>query len=753
MGYGGPKKEPPVIFAAADRADEVRAYLPKKPGDYGSFAVYQGGRKLAGTSKRGTEDSELIISLEEEITDVSKPYILRDEGGNYRDGPVIMRGILDGFYYGGGDLGLTYRPGGSVFKLWAPTAASVSAALYDDEGNYGPDGRVRDRETNKLYPMEKDPQTGLWSLAVPGDLEGAYYLYRLEFAEGVNPLGQRVTYAVDPYAAAVSANGQRTAILNLGAANPPGWKPAGTPSSKPPFSAMQDAVLYELHVRDFSIDENSGMKNRGKFLAFTERGTKNSAGSPTGVDHLVRLGITHVHLLPSFDFASVNELTVDDPASKDPKFNWGYDPQNYNVPEGSYSTDPRNPRARITEFKQMVQALHDAGIRVVMDVVYNHTVQNGAGPFDEVVPLYYYRTTETGARANGSGCGNEVASERPMVRKYIVDSVMYWAREYNIDGFRFDLMGLIDTPTMARLTEELRSKIDPGIIIYGEPWQAGGSILPEELQTLIGAQKGLGIAVFNDRFRGAIKGGSDDNTGGFASGEPGQEEGIVRGLRGSVEDFTGRASESVNYVTAHDNLNLWDKMALSLGAADLAARPYGSLDPGKDPRENDAVRAVLLANGIVFSSQGIPFFQAGDEFLRSKYGDRNSYASPDSVNMIRWENASLYSSIVDYYAGLIKLRREHPAFRMDRKEDIEGHIEILRKSGGLVSFLLKENPGGDPWRTLFAAYNGSREAARLDLPPGRWYEVVNSRRAGTETLGEPDGAVVLPPLSMIVLHD
>jgi pullulanase len=558
---------------------------------------------LQGKAEQGKTASQIIISLDEKIIDVSKLYIVRDESGGYKDKPVTIRKILDNYYYGGNDLGLNYRVTGSVFKLWAPTANSVSVALYDDAGTYNAKGQVLDNETQNLYPMQKDPQTGLWSVSIQGNLEGKYYLYRIEFTEGVNPLDQTVNYAVDPYTVAVSANGQRTAIINMADTNPPGWT-----SSKPPFAAMQDAILYELHVRDFSIDENSGMKNKGKFLAFTEHGTKNSAGFPTGIDHLAGLGITHVHLLPSFDFASVNELTEDDPASANLKFNWGYDPQNYNVPEGSYSTDPRNLKLRITEFKQMVQALHDAGIRVVMDVVYNHTFQNGAGPFDHVVPAYYYRTTDTGALADGSACGNEVASERPMVRKYITDSVLYWAKEYNIDGFRFDLMGLIDTPTMRQLTRELRSRIDPSLIIYGEPWQAGGSVLPEEEQTIIGAQKGLGFAVFNDRIRTAIKGGSDDDTKGFTLGEPEQEKGIVKGIMGSVNDFTACASESINYVTAHDNLNLWDKMALSLGATDLKAKPYALLNPAKNLLDNDAVKAVLLANGIIFTSQGIPFF-------------------------------------------------------------------------------------------------------------------------------------------------
>ncbi|MDR0876666.1 MAG: type I pullulanase, partial [Treponema sp.] len=561
--------EPPILFAVADDPKMVSVTLLKEPADYSVFAVYEGGRRLAGTSQKAPVPEEtskdisgenssatetaspdpagkkpanarVLISLDEKITDVSKQYVVRDESGVFADQTVTMRNILDSFYYDGNDLGLSYRPDQSVFKVWAPTAADVSVALYDDSGTYNAAGKVTDNETDNLYKMKKDPATGVWSAAIAGNLDGKYYLYRVEGVSHPN-------WAADPYATAVSANGQRMAIINLESTNPPNWKP----NSKPPFSNWQDAVLYELHVRDFSIDENSGMQHKGKFLAFTERGTKNGVSHsgaakngarhlfPTGIDHLVNLGITHVHLLPSFDFASINELTVDDPHSVDPKFNWGYDPQNYNVPEGSYSTDPANPRTRITEFKQMVQALHDAGIRVVMDVVYNHTYQTGAGPFDHLVPGYYYRTTDTGAYANGSACGNEVASERPMVRKYIIDSCLYWAKEYNIDGFRFDLMGLIDIPTMKELTEKVRSEADSSILIYGEPWQAGGSPLPAELQTLTGTQKNLNVAVFNDRIRTAIKGGSDDASKGFVTGASSREAGIIRGIQGSVHDFTG----------------------------------------------------------------------------------------------------------------------------------------------------------------------------------------------------------------------
>ncbi|MDR2176465.1 MAG: type I pullulanase, partial [Treponema sp.] len=731
----------PIQYAAADGPARVVVSLLKAPKKYGGFSVYVDGQKQAGSSAKGRGDKQVVITLDAPIADPSRLVTVRDESGVFAERPVVMRGILDSFVYTGDDLGLTYGASACGFKVWSPAARKVEVALYDDAGVYA-GGKVSGHETGNLTAMSKDGKTGVWSAAVQGSLAGMFYMYRLEFADG------SVRYGVDPYARAVSANGQRGTIVDPASTNPAGFRPA----QRPAFSgAAQDAVLYELHVRDFSIDDNSGMKNKGKFLAFTERGTKTASGVPTGVDHLVNLGVTHVHLLPSFDIASVNELTVDDPASTEAKMNWGYDPLNYNVPEGSYSTDPRDPAARIREFKQMVQALHDAGIRVVMDVVYNHTASTGGTPFDAVVPGYFYRTNDQGALSNGSGCGNEVASERPMARKYIVDSVQYWAREYGVDGFRFDLMAIIDRETMRQAAEALRLNVDPGIIIYGEPWQAGGSILPTREQTNVGAQKGMGIAIFNDRIRGSIKGGSDDASRGFASGQPDTEAGIVNGVRGSVDSFTDRASESINYVTAHDNLNLWDKFALSWGTADIARDPYSLIRRDRPLFENEPVKSVLLANGIVFTAQGVPFFQAGDEFLRSKFGNHNSYNAPDSINKIVWENAAAYREVVNYYAGLIRLRKAHPAFRMDAKADMD-KIEFLRKADALVAFVIAGNANGDSWPAVLVAYNGGSGERTLELPGGSWTQVVDAARAGVDSLGTVTGALRVPPLSMAVLH-
>ncbi|CAM2923978.1 type I pullulanase [Paenibacillus sediminis] len=681
---------------------------------------------------------------------------------------VTVRGALDDpqFYYGGDDLGLTYTTSASTFKVWAPTAQKVSVALYDNVGTYNEQGLVTDNTGGQETEMNRS-DNGVWSLTLNGDLAGKYYMYKVEFADNA------VNYAVDPYAKAVSANGQRTAILSLHDTDPANW----SNDRKPPMINDTDAIVYELHVRDFSISPSSGVsnKNKGKFTAFAETGLKDSDGNSLGIDHLAELGVTHVHLLPSFDFNTINELKVNDPNSADPKFNWGYDPKNYNVPEGSYSTDPTNPAKRITEFKEMVQALHAKGIRVIMDVVYNHTFSIEGGPFNPIVPGYFYRSDDAGTFTNGSGVGNEIASERPMVRKYIEDSVKYWAKEYDVDGFRFDLMGLIDTTTMKQITDELKQQVDPSLLIYGEPWTGGSSPLQE--QTLKGSQKGSGFAVFNDNLRGAIKGDSDGAGKGFATGESGKEADIIKGVKGAIDDFTSSPAETINYVTAHDNLNLWDKVVTTQGLADKygflkikdgqligggsvedavhAADPYKDVDPSS-VFTNETVRRSLLANGIVLTSQGIPFIQAGDELLRTKYGDSNSYKSPDAVNQINWDNKKLFKDVTAYYEGLIKLRKEHPAFRLTTADDINKNLQVIHSSDNIVAFKLGEFAGGDSWKNIVVIYNGNSTDKQVSLPTSSstWHVVVSDHEAGTNVLDDiTSNQVTVPRLSMMVLYD
>ncbi|AZK45069.1 type I pullulanase [Paenibacillus lentus] len=728
--------------------------------------ITDGNRKLSVNAVKISDRKLRITIANPQEFDVTHAYTV--ETANFAPTPVTMRKILDdpSFYYAGGDLGLTYTTVGSTFKLWAPTATKVSVSLYSSSGDYNENGLVTDHSGGTERVLSR-AANGVWSGTVSGDLKGQFYMYKVEFADGT------VNYAVDPYAVAVSANGQRTAIIDLRDTNPATW----TPENKPTLIQPTDAVLYELHIRDFSISPDSGMSHKGKYKAFTEKGTTTSQGLPTGIDHLKSLGVTHVHLLPAYDFKTVNELAVDDPASVAPKYNWGYDPQNYNVPEGAYSSNPSDPAARIREFKEMVQSLHDEGIGVVMDVVYNHTFSIEDGPFNRIVPGYYYRTTDAGTYSNATGVGNEIASERPMVRKYIRDSVKYWAQEYGVDGFRFDLMGLIDIETMTEVTNELHQEVAPELIVYGEPWDMGPTPLPQNLKTIKGMQQNKGFAVFNDDFRGAIKGDSDGAGKGFATGEPGQEAAIVTGIKGATDSFAVMPSEAVNYVIAHDNLNLWDKIVRTQGLdADLgmlnirdgvlesggsienavaAAQPYKYVGAGNDVLDNETVRRSLLANGIVLTSQGIPFLHAGDEFLRTKYGDHNSYRSPDAINQIRWENKDKFKPVFDYYQGLIELRQSHPAFRMNSKEAIANHLQVLKSDGNIVSFQLKNYANGDTWNNIVVIYNANQTAQTVALPGGSaWNIVVNDRAAGTTKLGAPvTGSVQVAGLSMMVLYD
>ncbi|MDF2944147.1 MAG: pullulanase, type [Herbinix sp.] len=615
-------------------------------------------------------------------------------------------------YYQGNDLGSVWTKEETRFRVWAPTAEQVTVYLYRS-------GELGDCFLN--LSMSKD-RKGTWLAAVEGDWNGTYYTY------GVTVDGE-TKEAVDPYAKAVGVNGNRGMVIDLLATNPEGF----TLEQKPFFAQAADAIIYELHVRDFSSDQSSGIRNKGKYLAFTEKGTTNYHGDRTGVDYLKKLGITHIHLLPSFDF-----MTVDETRLSEEQYNWGYDPQNYNVPEGSYSTDPYNGKVRVREFKQMVQSLHQNGLRVIMDVVYNHTMESNESNFNRIVPGYYYRLTQDGSFSNASGCGNETASERLMMRKFMVDSVVYWAKEYHIDGFRFDLMGIHDIQTMNEIRQAL-NEVDPSILVYGEGWTGGMSPLPEWKRALKDNVKNMnpGIAAFNDNLRDAVKGSVFHNSDrGFVSGRDGLEESIEFGVAGSIwnegvdygrvlytnSPWAVEPTQTINYTSAHDNLTLWDKLSLS--------------NPD-DSREN-RIRMNLLAAAIILTSQGIPFFQAGEEFLRSKplneegtAFDENSYRSPDAVNSLKWNDTTTNKEVINYYKGLIAFRKAHSALRMSKAEDVRMKLKLMDWSQpNVVTFTIVNDIDG----MLCVIYNANREARTVHIPEGEWKVYVKGNQAGTEVI-------------------
>src|SRR3989339_202967 len=597
--------------------------------------------------------------------------------------------------YEGFDLGTNYTKEQTVFKLWAPTAQKVAVRLYE-QGVGG--------DALKTIELSKGKQ-GVWDATEKGDLNGTYFTFQVQVD------GKWLAEVPGPYATAVGVNGKRAMIIDLEATNPEGWQQ----DVKPALAAPSDVVLYELHVRDFSIHANSGMQHKGKFLAMTEPGTKTLNGMATGIDHLKEMGVTHVHLLPAFDYRSIDESQLDKP-----RYNWGYDPQNYNVPEGSYATDPYNGNVRIQEFKQMVMALHQAGIRVVLDVVYNHVGNINEQSFEQTVPGYYFRHNTDSSLSNASGCGNETASERFMMRKYMIESVLYWAFEYHLDGFRFDLMGIHDINTMNLLAESLHD-YDSSLFIYGEGWTAGDSPLPVENRAIKqNMPKIYGVAAFSDEFRDGIKGHWNNlKTKGFVSGEPNMEESVKFGIVAATQHpqvdykmvnysdtaWSKAPAQTINYVSCHDNNTLWDKLAIS----------------SPESTESERIRMDKLANTIVFTSQGVPFLHAGEEFLRTKRLVENSFESPDSINWIDWSLKEKNSGVVEYYKGLIAMRKAHPAFKMPTAEMIASHLEFMDLEPGLVGYTLSGNANGDSWKEILVIFNANKTIIPFELGDDEWH--------------------------------
>lgn len=630
--------------------------------------------------------------------------------------------------YTGNDLGAVYSPKMTRFKVWAPEAESVKLNLYKQgEGDNLIDQHIMKKSANGTYVFEKQ-----------GDCNGIYYTYTV-----VNHGEEQE--AVDPYTKAAGVNGQRGMVINLAKTNPQGFEMDGYRNPE----HITDAIIYEGSVRDFTMDESSGVFHNGKFLGLTEANTTNHFGEATALDYISGLGVTHVQILPAFDFETVDEK------NQKAQYNWGYDPDNYNVPEGSYAVSPYDGAVRIQEMKQMVLALHSRGIGVIMDVVFNHTYRRDDSNLQKIVPGYYYRSDETGY-TNGSGCGNEVASDRPMVQKLIVDSLIYWAKEYHIDGFRFDLMGVLDIDTMNVIAERLK-EIRPDIYLYGEGWNGGPSSLAEEKRAFkASAKKMPGIGMFNDDIRDTIKGSVfyDDHLG-FVNGGTHLENALRYGITGAVAhpqvDYDAYGSkpwakepgQSINYVSCHDNYTLWDKLSVSC--------------PEASEEKKKAMNRLCAA--IVFTSQGVPFIQAGEEFLRSKplpekkgFAE-NSYNMPDAVNSIKWDNIHEYPDMIAYYKGLMALRKAHPVFRMQSEAEMTQNLCFLSDTPeNVVAYLLKGKGADDTPENILVIFNGNDEEILYNLPEGKWKILVDDKTAGAGGKKNISEKTDVEPLSALVLE-
>lgn len=633
--------------------------------------------------------------------------------------------------YSGDDLELKVDNTGTHFRLWSPKAQEVTLNLYET----GLNGKAYES-----LPMTFHAENGTWTASIPEKLYGKFYTFRVK--QG----GKWLNETPGVWAKAVGANGKRAAVIDFSTTDPEGWKQ----DKGPKVDNFSDVIVYEMHHRDFSMSPTSGIANKGKFLALTEKGTTSPEGKKTGIDHLKELGVTHVHILPSYDYNSVDETNL-----QKNTYNWGYDPQNYNAPEGGYSTNPSDPATRVSEMKKMVKSLHDAGIGVIMDVVYNHTAENDGSNFELTAPGYYHRHRDNGSYSDASGCGNETASDRQQMRDFIVNSVKYWATEYHIDGFRFDLMAIHDTETMNEVAAELK-KINPSLFVYGEGWTAGDSPLPVELRALKeNVSKMKGIAVFSDDLRDAVKGHySKAEDRGFASGKAGNEETVKIGIvaatahpqvdysKGNNSKFPYATSPEmvVNYVSCHDDLMLTDKLRKSM--------------PDATDEERKAV--ARLAQTIVFTSQGTPFMFAGEEIFRDKKGVHNSFCSPDSINAIDWSLKTKNHDQFEYYKGLIALRKAHPAFRMTSAEEIAKHLVFDKidsdKTPNLISYTLKDNANGDTWKDIKVIFNGSDEERVVKLPKGEWHAAIKDGQIDTEAgIGIFKGNVTIAPRSAMIL--
>lgn len=639
-------------------------------------------------------------------------------------GVFTSQAFIDNYTYTQDDLGSTYSSSKTDFRVWAPTASVVDLVTYTSA--------TQDVADATVIPMTSSTK-GTWTASLTGDKHGLIYNYRVT-------VGGNTEEAVDPYARSVTINGNRGVVINLAQTNPPGW----ATHTKPSFSGKSvDSVMYELHFRDATKDASSGVSeaNRGKYLGLAELGTSVTVGSvtsPTGLSAIKDLGVTHVQLLPFYDYASGG-------LESNPSFNWGYDPKNFNAPEGQYASDPNDPVKRISELKTAIQALHHAGLRVTMDVVYGHVASATEFSQQLIVPGYWFRRDAAGNLTNGSGCGNDVATERPMVRKFIIDSMKYWTREYKLDGFRIDQMGLWDVTTLNQVRTGVTS-VEPKATIIGEGWTMGPDIgVPQGTQRQLVNMPGIGA--FNDVIRNAVKGDPDGSGTGFVNGSPMTTlQSVKVGVIGNTPSTkvlvpweTSDAGQSVNYVEAHDNKTLFDKL-LNVSATGLRS------DIAKQDRQ---------AAALVMLSQGTPFIQAGQEFLRTKNGEHNSYNLSDSINSLKWGERASEKVTVDYYKGLIALRKAHKAFRMNTPASIKKNLKFLSASKNILAYSIDGKAAGDSWSSIVVISNPNSAAGKVTLPAsGNWIATVLGDKAGVKTLATYKGAksVTVAPNSTVVLH-
>ena len=617
--------------------------------------------------------------------------------------------------------GVNYSPGASAFSVETNSdAQQVKLRIY----NVGLGGKAV-----KTVNMKRTQAGGtLWQATVKGDLKGKFYTFDVKYG------GKFHGECAGIWATAVGVNGKRGAIVDMAQTDPQGWS-----ADKRPDIAAKDLILYEMHHRDFSIDESGGFTYKGKYLALTE---------PRAINHLKALGVNAVHILPSFDYASVDETRLDEP-----QYNWGYDPVNYNVPEGGYSTDPYKPEVRIREFKQMVQALHQAGIKVILDVVYNHTWNIDGSNFQLTRPDYFYRKNTDGSYSNGSGCGNETASEREGMRQFMIESVQYWVEEYHIDGFRFDLMGVHDITTM----NAIRAALPSDIFIYGEGWSAGSCAIPgEQLAMKANIQQMPGIAAFSDCMRDGLRGPWDsDSKAAFLGGVKGYEESLKFGIVGAIKHpgvdysqvnyskapYANEPTQMIAYVSCHDDMCLVDRLKASV----------------KDITLDELIRLDLMAQTVVMTSQGVPFMLSGEEMLRDKKGVHNSYESPDSINHLDWDNLERYPQVMEYYQNLIAMRKAHPAFHMGSADMVRRNLDFLPGGNCLVAYHIngKKVPG-EIWNDIYVAFNAHKRARTIEVPDGTYTVVcrnIKCDEAGLTTVKTKGGKVTVPAQSALIIHN